>query len=76
MARAAELARAATEGCTAAGRPLYAGHASLPWPTVPHLALWHAISLLREFRGDGHVACLVEAGLDGIDALGGARGER
>ena len=42
------------------GRPLYAGHASLPWPEPPHLALWHAISLLREFRGDGHIACLVE----------------
>ena len=67
--RAAELARTATEGCTAAGRPLYAGHASLAWPVEPHLALWHAISLLREFRGDGHIACLVDAGLDGIDAL-------
>jgi hypothetical protein len=69
VARAAELARSATDGCTAAGRPLYAGHASLPWPDEPHLALWHAISLLREFRGDGHIACLVEAGLDGIEAL-------
>jgi hypothetical protein len=69
VARAAELARAAADGCTAAGRPLYAGHADLPWPEAPHLVLWHAISLLREFRGDGHVACLVEAGLDGIEAL-------
>jgi hypothetical protein len=69
VARAAELARAATEGCAAAGRPLYAGHAALPWPDEPHLALWHAISVLREFRGDGHIACLVEAGLHGIDAL-------
>jgi hypothetical protein len=67
--RAAELARLAAEACTAAGRPLYAGHASLPWPEEPPLALWHAITLLREFRGDGHIACLVEAGLDGIDAL-------
>ena len=67
--RAAELARIATEGCTTAGRPLYAGHAGLPWPDDPVLVLWHAITLLREFRGDGHVACLVEAGLDGIDAL-------
>jgi hypothetical protein len=33
------------------------------------VALWHAISLLREFRGDGLIACLVDAGLDGIDAL-------
>jgi hypothetical protein len=69
VARAADLARLASEACTAAGRPLYAGHAALPWPEEPHLALWHGISLLREFRGDGHIACLVEAGLDGIDAL-------
>jgi hypothetical protein len=69
VARAAELARVAADACTVAGRPLYAGHASLPWPEAPHLALWHAVSLLREFRGDGHIACLVEAGLDGIDAL-------
>jgi hypothetical protein len=69
VARAAELARVAADGCTVAGRPLYAAHAALPWPDAPHLALWHAITLLREFRGDGHIACLVEAGLDGIDAL-------
>ena len=69
IGRAAGLARTAAEACTTAGRPLYAGHASLPWPAAPHVALWHAISLLREFRGDGHVACLVGAGLDGIDAL-------
>jgi hypothetical protein len=69
VARAAELARTAADGCTPAGRPRYAGHASLPWPQSPHLALWHAITLLREFRGDGHIACLVEAGLTGIDAL-------
>jgi hypothetical protein len=69
VSRAAELARVAAEACTAAGRPLYAGHATLPWPDAPHLALWHAITLLREFRGDGHIACLVESGMDGIDAL-------
>ncbi|MSO86876.1 MAG: hypothetical protein EXQ71_05080 [Acidimicrobiia bacterium] len=69
MGRAAELARLAAQGCTAPGRPLYAGHASLPWPASPRLVLWHAITLLREFRGDGHIACLLEAGLDGVDAL-------
>ena len=69
VARAAQLARAASEACTAAGRPLYAAHAGLPWPEPDHLALWHAVTLLREFRGDGHIACLVDAGLDGIDAL-------
>lgn len=69
VVRAAELARRATERCSPAGRPLFAAHADLAWPEAPHLALWHAITLLREFRGDGHIACLVEAGLDGIDAL-------
>jgi hypothetical protein len=69
VARAAELARVAAEGCTVPGRPLYAGHATLPWPTEPHLVLWHAISLIREFRGDGHIACLVVEGLDAVEAL-------
>jgi hypothetical protein len=69
VARAAELVRIAADGCSAAGRPLHAGHAALPWPDEAHLALWHGISVLRELRGDGHIACLVEAGLGGIDAL-------
>jgi len=51
------------------GRPLFAGHASLEWPDEPHLALWHAQTLLREFRGDGHIAALVAEGLSGLDAL-------
>jgi hypothetical protein len=65
----AGLARRAAEGLAPAGRPLYAAHAELPWPTEPHLALWHAITLLREFRGDGHVAALTDAELSGIEAL-------
>ncbi|MGX1267263.1 hypothetical protein RKD18_000457 [Streptomyces phaeoluteigriseus] len=51
------------------GRPLFAAHAALPWPSAPHLVLWHAQTLLREFRGDGHVASLLTAGLSGIEAL-------
>jgi hypothetical protein len=66
---AAELARAATVGLPAAGRALYAAHAQLDWPTEPHLILWHAVTLLREFRGDGHVAVLLTAGVSGLDAL-------
>lgn len=66
---AAELARAATVGLSPQGRPLYAAHAELPWPTEPHLVLWHAVTLLREYRGDGHVAVLLGSGLTGLDAL-------
>lgn len=51
------------------GRPLYGANADLPWPDRPHLALWHALTLLREHRGDGHIAALQSAGLSGLDAL-------
>jgi hypothetical protein len=51
------------------GRPLFAGHAALEWPDDDHLVLWHAVTLLREFRGDGHIAALTEAGLTGCEAL-------
>jgi hypothetical protein len=66
---AADLARTATDGCTVAGRPLYAAHADLAWPDEPHMALFHALTLLREHRGDGHVAALIGADLSGIEAL-------
>jgi hypothetical protein len=71
MARAAELARTAAEATVhhPQGRPLFAAHAALPWPSAPHLVLWHAQTLLREFRGDGHVAALLTAGLSGLEAL-------
>jgi hypothetical protein len=71
MARAAELARTAAEVAAehVEGRPLAAAHAQLPWPEEPHLVLWHAQSILREYRGDGHIALLVTHGLSGIDAL-------
>jgi hypothetical protein len=66
----AGLVREAAGACTPEGRPLYGGHADLPWPDGgPHLELWHALSLLREYRGDGHVAALTAAGLSGLEAL-------
>ena len=71
MARAAELARTAAEEAArhTEGRPLAAAHAELDWPAEPHLQLWHAQSILREFRGDAHIALLVTHGLSGLDAL-------
>lgn len=68
---AADLARQAAERACGRpqGRPLFAGHAALPWPDAPHLVLWHAQTLLREYRGDGHVALLLTEGLDGLGAL-------
>ena len=71
MERAAALARPVAEAAArhVEGRPLAAAHAELAWPDEPHLALWHAQSVLREFRGDGHIALLVVHGLSGIEAL-------
>jgi hypothetical protein len=71
VAEAAELARVAAQAATQwpQGRPLFAAHAALTWPEEPHLVLWHAQTLLREFRGDGHVALLTTAGLSPVEAL-------
>lgn len=66
---AVALARHATEACNPAGRALFAAHASLDWPDEPHLELWHAVTLLREFRGDGHITCLLDAELSPCEAL-------
>ena len=69
LAEAADLARDAALAVRTAGRPLAAANADLPWPGEPHLVLWHAINILREHRGDGHIAALQVAGLDPCEAL-------
>jgi hypothetical protein len=68
IATAATLARRAAESAPPEGRPLYAANAALPWPDDPVAALWHAATLLREHRGDGHVAVLTAAGVRGREA--------
>jgi hypothetical protein len=68
---AAELARRCAMAAAERpeGRPLFAGHAALAWPHEPHLVLWHAQTLLRELRGDGHVAAMTVEGVRGCEAL-------
>lgn len=68
---AAGIARAAAEEACKhlSGKPLFAGHATLAWPDDPLLVLWHAQSLLREFRGDIHIAAMTAEGIDGCEAL-------
>lgn len=71
LSELASLARTAGQAATRdrVGRTLFAGLTSQPWPAEDHLAIWHAAKLLREHRGDGHVALLVAEGLSGVDAL-------
>lgn len=49
-------------------RPLYAANAARGWAEDPHLVVFHASTLVREHRGDTHMALLVASELDGIEA--------
>jgi hypothetical protein len=68
VVEASELARRAAQAASPLGRPLFAGYTALEWPEEPHLVLWHAATLLREHRGDGHVSALVGEQVDGCEA--------
>jgi hypothetical protein len=63
VAEAADLAASAAEVCgrLPEGRPLGAAHAAVTLADEPHLVLWQAATALREWRGDGHIAALVDA---------------
>jgi len=65
---AAQLAGKAARAAPLDGRPLFAANLALPWPDDPLAALWHATTLLREQRGDAHVAVLVAAGISGRES--------
>jgi hypothetical protein len=62
---AAALAGKAARTAPLDGRPLFAANLALEWPDGPAAALWHATTLLREHRGDGHVAVLAAEGISG-----------
>jgi hypothetical protein len=68
VATAITALRTAVEATSVAGLPLFGANAGLDWPDAPPLALWHATTLLREHRGDGHVQALVVAGIDPCEA--------
>ena len=65
---AAELAGRAARQAPLDARPLFAANLTLPWPEDPLAALWHAATLLREQRGDAHVAVLAAAGVSGRES--------
>lgn len=59
---------AVTDTISCAGRPLAAAHQALSVPQTPIGRLWHAATVLREYRGDGHIAVLTAAGVDPVEA--------
>ena len=65
---AVELAGRAAKHAGVDGHPLFAANRALPWPDEPVSALWHSLTLLREHRGDAHVAVLVAEGISGRES--------
>jgi hypothetical protein len=68
VSRAADLLTKAGTSAPTEGRGLYAALRTLPCPTEPLARLWHGANLLREHRGDGHVAALLSAGIGRTEA--------
>jgi hypothetical protein len=68
LARAADLLLKAATSAASEGRPMYAALRALPVPDDAVGRLFHAASLLREHRGDGHIAALVVEGVGGLEA--------
>ena len=68
LVRAAELLDKASISAPTEGRVIYAGLRALPVPEEPVARLWHAANMLREHRGDGHIAALVSERIGGTEA--------
>ncbi|MCP3785405.1 MarR family transcriptional regulator [Micromonospora sp. A3M-1-15] len=68
LVRVADLATRAAVSAPTEGRALYAGLRALDVPAEPVARLWHAATLLREHRGDGHNAALLAHGIGGTEA--------
>src|SRR4051812_42276538 len=68
FARAVELLTEAATSAPLEGRPMYAALRALPLPEEPVARLFHAASLLREHRGDGHISALMAEGIGGLEA--------
>ena len=68
LARAADLLIKAATSAPLEGRPMYAALRALPVPEDAIGRLFHAASLLREHRGDGHIVALMTEGIAGLEA--------
>ncbi|GAA2160387.1 hypothetical protein GCM10009727_73470 [Actinomadura napierensis] len=69
LERAAQMARRVAEAADTSDRPMAAANAALPWPDEVHMVLWQAATILREHRGDGHIAALRSHDVGPAEAL-------
>lgn len=65
--RLGDLLRTAADAADTSGKPFAAAIAAQPYPGDPVGDLWHAAEILREHRGDAHVAAWVSRGLGGAE---------
>ena len=63
----ADVLKRAVSVADGTGRPLFSGLAGQPWPADPVGRLWRACELVREHRGDSHVAACISRGLGPVD---------
>jgi hypothetical protein len=68
LVRAADLLAQAAVSAPTEGRAMYAALRALPLPEEPLARLFRAATLLREHRGDGHIAALVSHGIGGTES--------
>lgn len=68
LVRAADLTTKAATSAPTEGRVMYAGMRTVEVPSDPVARLWHSATMLREHRGDGHIAALVGARIGGTEA--------
>lgn len=64
-----DLALRAADGLSLAGRPLAAANAGTDLPEASFARAWQALTVLREYRGDGHIAALLVADVGPVEAL-------
>ncbi|MBV8160772.1 MAG: MarR family transcriptional regulator [Acidimicrobiia bacterium] len=68
FARVVDLLLRAATSAPFEGRPMYAALRAIPIPDDMVARLFHAASMLREHRGDGHIAALMIEGVGGLEA--------
>jgi hypothetical protein len=67
LARATALLQRGADAVGGEGRALFSGLRSLGWPGDPMGDFWRAADLVREHRGDSHIAAWVGRDLDGVE---------
>lgn len=69
LTEAIDLAGRMVAGVTDEGRPLAGANRAVPEPDDPWQRLWQRLTIVREWRGDGHVAALATAPVTALEAL-------